>query len=115
LFEGIYFASNGTDPNGNYSIYPVISDYSFHTGLAVGADFVIVLIVIPTAWVFFWLLYKLRVFLWLHFDSRGKHRYDLEGAWQKKRKSKIELAVISLGFQTTRDSTCTARKLNGGL
>ncbi|OQV25302.1 hypothetical protein BV898_00985 [Hypsibius exemplaris] len=103
-FTGIYFASNGTDPAGNSSIYPIITDYSHHTGLAVGADFAIVLIVIPTAWLFLWSLQKLRIWLYDNYDPHWNQRYDLERAWKAKGPTKMELAVVSQGYDLRRNS-----------
>lgn len=46
VFTGIYYAANGTNPNGSHSIYPVL-DYENKLGFAVGVDLITVFVLAP--------------------------------------------------------------------
>ncbi|GAV08268.1 hypothetical protein RvY_17985 [Ramazzottius varieornatus] len=51
LFTGAYFVGNGTDPLGETAIYAFL-DYGSNTGVASGADCGVVLVLIPSIWMF---------------------------------------------------------------
>jgi hypothetical protein len=71
-FTGVYFAANGTDPTGQVAIYAFL-DYGSNTNIAIGADFGVVFVVLPTVWVLLWLLHKLRILVYRKFD-RPSHQ-----------------------------------------
>ena len=114
VFSAVYFGvQKGTGPDGKPYVYPVVQDYVHHLGLSIGADVVMVLVIIPITWFGLWLTHKLRVYLWKNYDPNWRGSYDLQQAWEKRFVG-IELAIISEEYGRSQ-SSATPAATNGGL
>ena len=95
IFSAVYFGvQKGTGPDGKPYVYPIIQDYVNHPRLSVGADVVMVLVLIPIVWFGLWLTHKLRVYLWKNYDPDWRGNYDLLLAWEDRFRG-LDLAVVS--------------------
>ena len=74
VFTGIYFVANGTDPNGNPYIYPVL-DYSTNPGAAAGTAIATTLLLMPLLHVAMYALSCFRRWLSFHLRSYFKRKY----------------------------------------
>ncbi|GAV05869.1 hypothetical protein RvY_15933 [Ramazzottius varieornatus] len=115
-FSGVYFGvQKGTGPRNKPYVYPIVQDYIHHPAFAIGANFVMVFIVIPVVWVCLWLTYKLRVYLWENYDPQWRGQYDVHQAWEARfRGSPVQLSVISDEYDRNRGITNPAHA-NGEL
>ncbi|OQV22790.1 putative Type I phosphatidylinositol 4,5-bisphosphate 4-phosphatase-B [Hypsibius exemplaris] len=89
-FTGVYFVVNGTDPLGETAIYGFL-DYRSNTKIAIGADLGVVFVVLPSVWVFLWVLHKIRVAAWKKWDpSPSEQTFHVNPAFQAEKEDAME-------------------------
>ncbi|GAV08267.1 hypothetical protein RvY_17984 [Ramazzottius varieornatus] len=70
-FTGIYYAASGTTAEGDIAIYPFLN-YKHKLPIAVGVTLALIFIAIPITFAVFWLIFRLRLWLWRRNDSHTK-------------------------------------------